>query len=107
MTGLLDRLDNSLDIEGLDGAEVDDLGLDAVLGLELLGGDEGLADATGECDNGEVLARALNLGLAKLQKAVSVLRTWMVTTTTTTGIQRTGMTKSSFWASSLMGKERP
>lgn len=66
MAGLLDRLDDSLDVEGLDGTQVDDFGLDAVLLLQLLGSDEGLTDAAREGDNGEVLAGALNLGLAEL-----------------------------------------
>lgn len=38
--GLLDGVDDGLEVEGLDGAEVDDLGLNAVLLLESLGGDE-------------------------------------------------------------------
>jgi len=66
VAGLLDGLDNGLDVEGLDGAQVDDFGFDAVLGLELFGGDEGLADAAGEGDDGEVLAGALDLGLSEL-----------------------------------------
>lgn len=47
MAGLLDRLDNGFNVERLDRAEVDDLGLDSVLLLELLGGDKGLANAAG------------------------------------------------------------
>lgn len=66
MAGLLDGLDNGLDVEGLDGAQVDDFGFDAVLGLELFGGDEGLADAAGEGDDGEVFAWALDFGFAEL-----------------------------------------
>jgi hypothetical protein len=66
VAGLLDRLDDSLDVKGLDGAEVDDLSLNAVLGLELLGSDKRLADAAGEGDDGEVLAGTLDLGLAEL-----------------------------------------
>lgn len=66
VTSLLDRLDNGLDIKGLDGTEVDDLGLDAVLLLELLGGDQRLTNAAGEGDDGEIGSGALNLGLAKL-----------------------------------------
>jgi hypothetical protein len=31
VAGLLDRLDDGLDVEGLDGAQVDNLSLDAVL----------------------------------------------------------------------------
>lgn len=100
MASLLDGLDNGFDVEGLDGAEVDDFGLDAVFLLELLGSGEGLADAAGEGDDGEVLAGALDLGLAELW-GVSYrsfeLELW----------GHTGMTKSSFCASSLMGKERP
>ena len=74
MAGLLDRLDDSLNVEGLNGAEVDDLSLNAVLGLELFGGDEGLTDAAGEGDDGEVLAGALDLGLSELKGFVSVCR---------------------------------
>jgi hypothetical protein len=66
VASLLDGLDDSLNVEGLDGAEVDDLSLNAVLGLELFGGDEGLADAAGEGDDGKVLAGALDLGLSEL-----------------------------------------
>jgi hypothetical protein len=69
---LLDRLDNGLDVEGLYRAQVDDLGLDAVLLLELLSGDKGLADAARESDDGEVLAGALDLGLAELY-SISIL----------------------------------
>lgn len=64
--GLLDGVDDGLEVEGLDGAEVDDLNLNAVLLVESLSGDEGLAYATGEGDDGEVLAGTLNLGLADL-----------------------------------------
>jgi hypothetical protein len=67
VAGLLDGLDDSLDVEGLNGAQVDDLSLDTVLGLELFGGDEGLADTAGEGDDGEVLAGALDLGLSELE----------------------------------------
>jgi hypothetical protein len=66
VTSLLDRLDDGLNIEGLDGTEVDDLGLDAVLLLELLGGDQRLTDAAGEGDDGKVLSGTLDLGLAEL-----------------------------------------
>lgn len=66
MAGLLDRLDDGFDVKRLDGAQVNDFGLDAVLGLELLGCYEGLADAAGESDDGEVLAGTLDLGFAKL-----------------------------------------
>ena len=65
-TGLLDGVDDSLEVEGLDGAEVDDLSLNAVLLLESLSGDEGLANAAGEGDDGEILSGALDLGLADL-----------------------------------------
>jgi hypothetical protein len=66
VAGLLDRLYNRFDVKGLDGAEVDDLGLNAVFGLELFRGNEGLADAAGEGYDGEVFAWALNLGFAEL-----------------------------------------
>ena len=65
-TGLLDGVDDGLEVEGLDGTEVDDLSLNAVLLLESLSGDEGLTDAAGEGDDGEILAGALDLGLADL-----------------------------------------
>jgi hypothetical protein len=68
VAGLLNGLDNSLDVEGLDGAQVDDFSLDTVLGLELFGGDKGLADAAGEGYDSEVLAGALDLGLAELER---------------------------------------
>lgn len=66
MTGLLDRLDDSLNIKGLDGTEVDNLSLDAVLLLELLGGDQRLTDAARESDDGKVLSGTLDLSLAEL-----------------------------------------
>ncbi|KAH0357911.1 hypothetical protein KCU83_g293, partial [Aureobasidium melanogenum] len=66
VASLLDRLDDSLNIKGLDGTEVDDLGLNAVLLLELLGGDQRLTDAAGEGDDGKVLSGTLDLGLAEL-----------------------------------------
>jgi hypothetical protein len=69
---LLDRLYNGLDVEGLDGAEVDDFGFDAVFGLELFGGDERLADAAREGYDGEVLSGALDLCFSELQEFVSV-----------------------------------
>lgn len=101
VAGLLDGLDNSLDIQRLDAAEVDDLSLDAVLALQDLGGLEGLADASREGDDGEILSWALNLRLAELfcvsdspyQECVEECLT--------------GMTKSSLCASSLMGNDRP
>lgn len=64
--GLLDGVDDGLEVERLDGAEVDDLSLNAVLLLESLSGDEGLANAAGEGDDGKVLSGALDLGLADL-----------------------------------------
>ena len=64
--GLLDGVDDGLEVERLDRAEVDDLSLNAVLLLESLSGDEGLANAAGEGDDGKVLSGALNLGLADL-----------------------------------------
>jgi hypothetical protein len=63
---LLYGFDNGLDVEGLDGAQVEDFGFDAVFGLELFSGGERLADAAREGDDGEVLAGALNLGFAEL-----------------------------------------
>jgi hypothetical protein len=72
VTSLLDRLDDGLDVKGLDGTEVDDLGLNAIFLLELLGGDQRLTDTAREGDNGEILSGALNLGLAELwEKSVS------------------------------------
>jgi hypothetical protein len=70
-TGLLDGVDDGLEVEGLDGTEVDNLSLNTVLLLESLSGDEGLADAAGEGDNGKILAGALDLGLADLFKLLA------------------------------------
>ena len=70
-TGLLDRVDDGLEIEGLDGTEVDDLSLNTVLLLESLSGNESLANAAGEGDDGEVLAGTLDLGLANLFKSLA------------------------------------
>jgi hypothetical protein len=70
--GLLDGVDDGLEVEGLDGAEVDDLGLNAVLLLESLSGNEGLADAAGEGDDSEVLSGALDLGLADLESVLAL-----------------------------------
>jgi hypothetical protein len=63
---LLYGFDNGLDVERLDGAQVEDFGFNAVFGLELFGGGERLADAAREGYDGEVLAGALDLGLAEL-----------------------------------------
>lgn len=73
---LLDRRHDRLDVERLDAAQVDHLGLDAVLALELLGRDERLADATREGDDGEVLAGALDLGLAELGNLLALGKCW-------------------------------
>ena len=76
-TGLLDGVDDGLEVEGLDGTEVDDLSLNTVLLLKSLGGNEGLADAAGEGDDGKVLARALNLGLADLFRLLASISSQM------------------------------
>lgn len=67
MTRLLYRLHDGLNIEGFYRSEVDDFGFDAISLFQLFGGDERLADAAGEGDNGEVLAWALDLGFAELR----------------------------------------
>lgn len=77
MAGLLDRLDDSLDIKGLDGAEVDDLSLNTVLLLELLSSSQGLANAAGEGDDGEVLARTLDLSLAELFPLLEIMSSFL------------------------------
>lgn len=69
---LLDGLDDGLDVHGLDGPQVDHLGLDAVLGLELLGRHERLPDRSGQGHDGDVLAYSFDLGLAKLNHGRSV-----------------------------------
>ncbi len=66
VAGLLDGFDDSLNVEGLDGAQVDDFGIDAVLFLQELGGNEGLADAAGEGDHCEVFSWAFDFGFAEL-----------------------------------------
>ena len=75
VAGLLDRLDDGLDVERLDAAQVDDFGFDAVFALQLLRGDERLADAAREGDDGEVLAWALDLGFAELE-GVNAIGGW-------------------------------
>lgn len=62
-TGLLDRLDDGLNVERSDRAEVDDLNLDALLG-ERVGGLDGVADRLGVSDDGDVGSLSLNLALA-------------------------------------------
>lgn len=46
VVGLLDGPHDGLHIEGLDGAEVDDFSLNAILFLQLVGGNKGLTDAS-------------------------------------------------------------
>jgi len=70
---LLDRLDDSFDVEGLDGPQVDNLAFETVLFLEILGGDERLSDSAGERDNGDVLSAALNLGLSDGEDKIAAL----------------------------------
>lgn len=68
MAGLLDGVDDGLEVERLDGAQVDDLSLDAILALQLLSGNERLSNAARKGDDGEVLSGALDLGLSELLK---------------------------------------
>lgn len=68
---LLHRLDDGLNIQRLDAAKVDDFSLDAILALELLSRDQTLANASGEGDDRQILARALDLRFAKLGYDVS------------------------------------
>lgn len=72
--GLLERLDDGLDIKGLDGSQVDDFGVDAVFLLQLGGGIERKSDAAREGYDGQVLARTLNLGLADRKDKVVLAR---------------------------------
>lgn len=72
-TSLLERLDNSLNVEGLDGTKVDDLSINTVLLLQLSGSVERLSNTAGESDNGQVLSGALNLGLANRKNKVILL----------------------------------
>lgn len=67
---LLDRLDNSLGIQGTDGTEVDDLGGADSLLLEELGGLEGETDGARVGDDGNVCTGLLDLGLADLDDKV-------------------------------------
>lgn len=108
-TGLLDRLDDGLNVERSDRAEVDDLNLDALLG-ERVGGLDGVADRLGVSDDGDVGSLSLNLALADGDDDCS-------------GVQRRGSSaersqgepsgrerdhsQSSFMASSDMGNETP
>mgnify|MGYP006998890645 CR=1 FL=1 len=63
--GLLDGVDDRFDIQWLDGAEVDDFALNAVLLLDVLGGSHGLSDATGEGHDREILSGALDFGFSE------------------------------------------
>jgi len=71
--GLLEGGNDGLNIEGLNGAQVDNLSVDTVLLLELGGGGQGLADAARHGDDGKVLSGALDLGLADGQDEVVLL----------------------------------
>lgn len=62
--GLLDALDDGLDVERADAAKVDDLDFDALLLLEDLGSSHRVVQAKGVRDDGDVLAVPLDLGLA-------------------------------------------
>ena len=73
VTGLLEGLHDGLNVERLDGAEVDDFSLNPILALQFLGDGERLADAAGEGDDGQVFSGALNLGLANGKDEVVLL----------------------------------
>lgn len=69
VASLLDRVDNGLHVKRLDRSKVDDLCLYTVLALELFCGNQRLTDTSREGDDCEILARALNFGLAKLEQS--------------------------------------
>lgn len=71
--GLLERLDNRLDVERLDGSQVDDLGLDSVLLLQFRGSIEREANTPRQGYDREILAGTLDLGLADRQHKVVLL----------------------------------
>ncbi|KAI6775058.1 hypothetical protein HG530_001816 [Fusarium avenaceum] len=62
-----------LNIKRLDRSQVDDLDLDAVLLLEVLGGNKRLANSAAQGDDGQVLARSLNLGLSEGNNEIILL----------------------------------
>ena len=70
--GLLDRVDDGLGVERAQGAQVDHLGLDALL-RQLLGGRQRLADHERERGDRDVLAGAHDLGAADRHDEVGVL----------------------------------
>ena len=71
--GLLHRVDDGLGVERAQAPQVDHLGVDALLG-QLLGGVQRLADHDREGRDGDVLAGALDLGLADRQDEIGILR---------------------------------
>ena len=71
--GLLDGLDDGLDIEGLDGTQVDNLDLNTVVLLKSIGGGEGLANTARHGDHGQILTGALDLGLAEGKDEIILL----------------------------------
>lgn len=68
--GLFDRLDNGLLVEGDEGAQVDDFGLDSLFG-ELIGGGEAVVDVVAIGDVGEVLALPSYLCFSKWNEEVA------------------------------------
>lgn len=70
VAGLLYGLDDGLNVHWLDTPEVDDFGVDAILALQLLGGHKRLAYASRKGDDCEVLAGALDLRFAELERVL-------------------------------------
>lgn len=67
---LLDGVENGLRVKGLDGSQVDDLGVNVVVLLEQVGGVQSGLDVSRVADKGDVLTLSLNLGLAKGQNEI-------------------------------------
>lgn len=74
MTSLLDRLDNRLDVHWFDRPQIDDFGVNAVLLVQFFRSSQGLTHTSRKRDNGQVLARPLDLGFAKGKDEVILLR---------------------------------
>ena len=69
LAALLGRLENNLLVEGLDGADVDNAGVDA-FSSEVLRSCQGFGDHEARCDDGNIIAVRELLALSELESVV-------------------------------------